>query len=122
MLKKTLIPTAPRALMLFQILMLIMMALTVTAQLEDNRDMDQEGSGVGSGESTGGCIPPTRADFPNILQSDVINEIKCHLACIDKVSKPLLEFTSISLAYVHNYSSLYWYIVHFMDSKVDWCY
>ncbi len=47
-------------------------------------DFDQEGSGIGSGNN-GGCIPPSKSDFPKILQHNAVNEIRCHLACTEKV-------------------------------------
>ena len=71
---------------------LVVLLLQVAAQLwmatspanAAGEDFDEEGSGIGSGDDVG-CIPPSMSDFPTIHEPDAVNEIRCHLACIDEV-------------------------------------
>ena len=70
------------------------------------------GSGDGSGLMSGSgdyCVRPLyRPPPPNKLETDIVTEIRCHLACIEQVSMQLTSVGSktsvglLSIVYTHN--------------------
>lgn len=64
----------------------LLIAALLAGQLSFAQVEDMSGSGEGSGDSDESCRRPASPTMPTNRETDARNEIRCHLACIDKVS------------------------------------
>lgn len=66
----------------------VLIAVLLVGQL-NFAQVEMSGSGAGSGDSEDSCTKPSSTTMPTTGEMEITNQVRCHLACIDKVSESL---------------------------------